>query len=78
MSDAELNANALPNLDRDLRFFPLGVERPGVLTREQIERYNRDGYLTPFRIFAGDEMATLRGYFDDLLAQARAAGFGNY
>ena len=36
--DMTHRANAFSYLDRDLRFIPLGVEEPRVLTPEQIRR----------------------------------------
>ena len=44
--------NAFPELDRDLRFIPLGVEEPRVLTSTQIRRYNEAGHLFPIDIFS--------------------------
>jgi len=47
-------------LDRDLRFIPLGVEEPHVLTPGQIRRYNEAGHLFPIGIFSPAEIAELR------------------
>jgi ectoine hydroxylase-related dioxygenase (phytanoyl-CoA dioxygenase family) len=49
-----------------------------VLTPEQIERFNRQGYLKPFRIFSESEIANLRNYFTDLLARYVAEGKDSY
>jgi ectoine hydroxylase-related dioxygenase (phytanoyl-CoA dioxygenase family) len=65
-------------IDRDLRFYPSTVSRPQVLSREQVEAYNRDGYIRPIRIFSDDEIADIRRYFDDLLAKVIAAGGDSY
>ena len=70
--------NAFPELDRDLRFIPLGVDEPRVLTPGQICRYNEAGHLFPIDIFSPGEIAELRAYIDDLLPRALAAGWGNY
>ena len=59
--------NAFPELDRDLRFIPLGIEKPRVLTHEQIRRYNEAGHLFPIDIFSRGEIAEIRAYIDDLL-----------
>ncbi|MYE67786.1 MAG: phytanoyl-CoA dioxygenase family protein [Acidimicrobiia bacterium] len=72
------HTNAFPELQRDLRFVPLGVADPQVLTREQIHRYNSDGFLCPIDIFSAGEIADIRAYIDDLLPTAQAAGWGNY
>jgi non-haem Fe2+, alpha-ketoglutarate-dependent halogenase len=76
--------NAIPGQDdlaavaRDLSFHPSINATPKVLTREQIDRFNREGYLKPFRIFSGAEIADLRAYFDGLLAKYLAEGKDSY
>ena len=52
----------LQQVARDLSFRPCTNPAPQVLTREQIERFNRDGYLMPLRIFSTAEVAELRTY----------------
>src|SRR5207248_8680995 len=49
-----------------------------VLTPEQVARFNRDGYLMPFRVFGEAEVADLRRYFDGLLAKYLAEGKDSY
>ena len=70
--------NAFPELERDLRFFPMGVAEPQTLTRAQIDEYNERGYLFPIDIFSPREIADIRAYFDDLLEEALAAGWNSY
>ena len=76
--------NAIPGQDdlaeiqRDLSFHPSVNPAPRFLTPEQIARFNRDGYLKPFRIFDDAEIAELRGYFDRLLAKYVAEGKDSY
>jgi ectoine hydroxylase-related dioxygenase (phytanoyl-CoA dioxygenase family) len=70
--------DAYPELQRDLRFFPLGVENPDLLTRAQIQHYNEKGYIAPIDLFDADEIAAIRAYFDELLPKAMAAGWNNY
>ena len=65
-------------LDRDLRFIPLGVDDPQVLTPAQIRRYNEAGHLFPIDIFSPAEIAEIRAYIDNLLPRALAAGWDNY
>ena len=62
--------DAYPDLQRDLRFFPLGVDQPRHLSREQIQHYNEKGYIAPIDIFDADEITIIRNYFDELLDQA--------
>ena len=61
-----------PMSQRDLNFKPIENSNPRTLTRGQIETFNRDGYLTPFRIYDQDGVEQNRRYFDDLLAQLKA------
>lgn len=70
--------DAYPELARTLRFFPLGVQTPRVLSGAQIESYNANGYLSPLPVFSADEVRPFREYFDSLLPRAMAAGWGNY
>ena len=78
MLDMPHRTDAFPELDRDLRFIPLGVDEPLVLTPEQIRRYNEAGHLFPIDIFSPGEIAEIRAYIDNLLPRAVAAGWDNY
>lgn len=71
-------SNAYPELDRDLRFFPLGVDQPAHLTSEQVEQYNERGYVFPVDIFTQSEIESIRSYFDELLPKALEAGWNSY
>jgi non-heme Fe2+,alpha-ketoglutarate-dependent halogenase len=68
----------LAETDRDLRFHPSTVQHPKTLTPEQVDFFNRNGYLAGIRIFTPDEIADLRAYFDELLARTIAAGGDSY
>lgn len=76
--------NAVPDLNdlaampRDLRFYPAANERPQRLTREQIDQFNRDGFVKGLTAFGPAEIADIRSYFDDLLAKVLAAGGDSY
>lgn len=70
--------DAYPDLERDLRFFPLGVETPELLTPTQIQHYNENGFIAPIDVLDADEIAEIRAYFDELLPKALAAGWSNY
>ncbi len=69
---------ALGTVPRDLRFHPSTVTNPQHLTAAQVERFNRDGYLSGLAIFSDEEIADIRRYFDDLLARTLAAGADSY
>jgi hypothetical protein len=65
-------------IPRDLRFYPSPVTSPRVLTPAQVAGFNRDGYIRPLRLFSMEEIAGIREYFDELLAQVMAAGGDSY
>ena len=68
----------IDDLPRDLRFRPSTTENPQALTHEQIDAYNKDGYIKGIRIFSPSEIADIRSYFDELLANVLAAGGNSY
>ena len=68
----------LSQVNRDLRFYPSPTTQPKVLTLDQIARFNREGYLMPFRFFSTEEITAIRGYFDNLLARYVAEGKDSY
>ena len=63
---------------RDLRFHPSTTENPKLFTREQIDNFNRNGYLTGIRIFDEAEANDIRAYFDQLLARYLSEGKDSY
>jgi ectoine hydroxylase-related dioxygenase (phytanoyl-CoA dioxygenase family) len=63
---------------RDLQYHRMGVEDPSRLSREQIDSFNSDGYLSGIPIFEGEEITANRRYFDGLLAMVQAAGLDSY
>lgn len=68
----------LADIPRDLSFHPSTNANPKALAAEQIARFNRDGYLMPFRFFGEAEARELRDYFDRLLARYAAEGKDSY
>jgi non-heme Fe2+,alpha-ketoglutarate-dependent halogenase len=70
--------DALGAMQRDLRFHPCTVTNPVVLTRAQIEAFNRDGFIKGIRIFDAVEIAEHRRYLDALLARVLAEGKDSY
>jgi hypothetical protein len=73
-----LDEGELNSIPRDLRFHPSAVTHPKVLTRDQVETFNRDGYIKGIRIFEEDEILEHRRYFDALLARVVAEGGNSY
>lgn len=68
----------LDSLERDLSFYPVTNPQPGILTAEQIEFYNREGYIRPVSIFSQTEITEIRQYFDNLLERIIAEGGNSY
>ena len=71
----------LPNVtkeDRDLRFRPVDNSVLDILSAEQITHYNKQGFITPVRIFGDMEIAESRAYFDDLLKRVLDTGGDSY
>lgn len=54
---------------RDLAYIPAPVQDGYVLTADEVDRYNRQGFLEPRPVLPPEEAADLRRYFDDLLQQ---------
>ena len=52
--------------------------KPRVLTREQVEVYNQEGYVRGLRVYSREEIADVRSYFDRLLDQVVAEGGDSY
>lgn len=71
-------AEEIARLDRDIRFFPCETTEPKTLSNDQVELWNRAGYLSPLTVLDDGEAESLRLYFDDLLAQALAEGRDSY
>jgi len=70
--------DAYPELERELKFFPLGADNPCRLTQAQVDHYNQKGYITGLDVFDTDEIARIRRYFDDLLEKALTEGWNSY
>lgn len=58
----------------DLFFKPVANPAPALLTAEQIEQYNRLGFVAPFKAYDAAEIAELRKYFDKLLSDMGPEG----
>ncbi len=65
-------------LQRDLRFFSVVNDHPRKLTREQIDFYNREGYLTGFTACGKEEADRNRVEFDRILQLFLSQGKDSY
>ena len=71
-------SNALPDMARELKFFPATTTTPNILTREAIAQYNAQGYIFPIDLFTPAEIEANRNYFEKLLQMAFDAGLDRY
>lgn len=72
-SEDELKA-----IGRDLRFHPAASEEASVLSAEQVEGYNKHGYVAPLDVYTQEEITSIREYFDNLLVRVQQAGGDSY
>jgi non-haem Fe2+, alpha-ketoglutarate-dependent halogenase len=68
----------LRSLNRDLRFHPVVNSTPQCLSQDDIEKYNRLGYVAPLEAYSSEEISQIRAYFDDLLARVVQQGGDSY
>ncbi len=61
----------------DLSFRPTVNSAPKRMTADQIAHYNSEGFIQPFDIYSGAEIADIRAYVDGLIADmGEAGGYG--
>ena len=70
--------DAMPEVDRELRFHPVRHDRPRCLTPAQLRQFDELGYIFPLHVFTPAEAAANRAYFDELMDRAAAAGWDAY
>lgn len=68
----------LATLPRDLRFHTVANPAPKVLTSQQIDQFNQQGFVMGLRVYSAAEISSIRAYFDDLLARVVASGGDSY
>lgn len=61
-----------------MKFHKIANAHPKTLSTEQIDTFNRDGYIAPLPLFNGHEAAAQCLYFDGLLRQFSRAGRDAY
>ena len=62
------------NMHRDLRFHPSTTHNPTTISKDQVDSFNRCGYLKGIRILDDESVSKHRSLFDTYLATALAAG----
>ncbi len=72
------NPSQLAELPRQIGFVPASNNAPQVLSRQQIEAYNRQGYLMPFTGLQPEAASELRAFFDGVLAAFMELGRSSY
>ncbi|MEE3054605.1 MAG: phytanoyl-CoA dioxygenase family protein [Planctomycetota bacterium] len=68
----------IAGMERDLRFHPSLSGNPQALSPEQVESFNRDGFLKNLRVYDDGEIDVIRTYFDELLERTLASGGDSY
>jgi non-haem Fe2+, alpha-ketoglutarate-dependent halogenase len=70
--------DAIPEMNRELKFFSAKNDNPKKLTRTQIQQFNENGYIFPLDVFNENEVLANRAYFDKLMAMTEEAGMNSY
>ena len=70
--------DALPDMERELRFSPAPDTAPKKLSPAQVEQFNERGFIFPLDVFTPREVEDNRRYFDGLMERAKAAGHESY
>ena len=68
----------IEGMDRDLRFHPSTTEALQVLSPQQVESFNRDGFLKNLEVYENGEIDPIRSFFDELLQRTLASGEDSY
>lgn len=69
---------SIASVDREIRFFPASRGASRLLSADDIDRWNRDGYLGPLDVYSDEQILSIRTYFDGLLAATLAEGRDSY
>ena len=80
MSDFKIipDENELAAAQRDLSFYPADPSLATTLSTTDVKGFNERGFIRPIPIFADEEIADIRSYFDDLLKRVIAEGGDSY
>ena len=60
-------------MEKDFKFYPCKLKSPKFLSQEQINEFNKNGFISPLQGFSKDEIGSQRKYFDKLLSQLSEA-----
>ena len=71
-------SDALPEMKREIRFFPVENDDPQKLSSAEIGQFNAEGYICPLDVFTPAEAEANRRYFDELMQKVKAAGHNSY
>ena len=68
----------IEGMERDLRFHPSTTEAPQALSPQQVESFNREGFLKNLKVYEDGEIDPIRSFFDELLQRTLASGEDSY
>ena len=71
-------SDAIPEMERELKFFPADNTKQNILSTEQIDHYNINGFIFPLDVFDQKQINTISGYFEDMISKARKKGHDDY
>ena len=60
--------------DRVFQFSPVDIENSRTLSRDQLQQFNENGYLSGISIFTESEASELQHYIEQLVTQVVTAG----
>ncbi|EMI19324.1 phytanoyl-CoA dioxygenase [Rhodopirellula maiorica SM1] len=70
--------DSIGSQQREIGFVATHNDSPQLLTTEQVDRWNADGYLGPLDVYDSGAISEIREYFDQLLAETFAEGKDSY
>ena len=65
-------------IQKELKFFPVENTNKKRLTTEQIESFNKSGFIFPITVFNSVQIQKISTYFNSLLDNAKKAGYEDY
>ncbi len=65
-------------IQKELQFFPVDNANKKRLSIEQIESFNKNGFIFPITVFNSAQIGKISNYFNSLLDSAKKVGYEDY